>query len=109
MAFLDDAVEEEHRESPMSASLPDKVRSGVDWSLEAQADELLRQSRMGTTRVSDKQDFLTQDQLRRRQSREVYNARGIPEHHLYTGLFRRSWNPLAGTRPAGSPIPQQDL
>ena len=81
---------------------PARVRSGVDWDLETQADELLRQSRVGITKVSDKQDFLTNDQLERRRCREVYNRNGIPDAHLYSGLYRRAWNPHAGTRPTKS-------
>ncbi len=77
-----------------------KVKCGVDWELEAQADVLLRASREGLTKVSDKQDFLTTDQLERRRCREVLVAQGFPESHLYSGIYRRAWNPNADTRPS---------
>lgn len=76
-----------------------RVQCGVNWDLEMQADELLRKSRVGLTKVSEKQDFLTTDQLERRRCREVYNVNGVPDPALFSGLYRRAWNPNAGTRP----------
>jgi len=76
------------------------VKMGVDWELEAVADQLLIESRKGVTRVSEKRDFLTEDQLARRRLREVYNHHGIPDPHRFSGLYRRAYNPEAGTRPS---------
>jgi len=89
---------------PVSLELPisgtgARIKCGVDWDLESQADELLKKSRAGLTKVSDKQDFLTTDQLERRREREVYSQNGVPDANLYCGLFRRAWNPFAGKRP----------
>ncbi|QIG58372.1 hypothetical protein SEA_SKOG_220 [Gordonia phage Skog] len=75
------------------------VRMGVDFDLETLADEFLRESRQGLTRLADKQDYLTAEQLDLRRGREVYNSNGVPDVHISSGLYRRAYNPLAGKRP----------
>lgn len=74
--------------------------TGTNYELEAIANEWLRKSREGVTRLSDKKDYLTEEQLTLRQSREIPNGHGFPEAHIVSGLYRRSYNPLAGKRPS---------
>ncbi|QZE10518.1 hypothetical protein SEA_SCOOBYDOOBYDOO_201 [Mycobacterium phage ScoobyDoobyDoo] len=77
-----------------------RLTSGTNYALEAQADEILRQSRKGVTKLSEKKDFLTSDQLELRWEKEIPNGHGFPEAHLVSGLFKRSYNPMAGKRPS---------
>jgi len=77
-----------------------RIHSGTNYALEAEADELLRKGREGVTKLSEKKDYLTEEQLLLRQSREVPNGHGFPEAHLVSGLYRRAYNPLAGKRPS---------
>lgn len=76
-----------------------RLKSGEDPSLEEQAAALLAKSREGVTALRDKHDFLTHDQLQNRYKKEVMNSNGISDESLMSGLFKRSYNPLAGTRP----------
>jgi hypothetical protein len=94
-------ADEERSADSRHPSVNPRIKSGVDWELEALADQLLSESRKGVTKVSEKRDFLTTDQLERRRSREVYNQKGVPEPHLYSGLYRRCWNPDFGHRKPG--------
>ncbi|QDF18646.1 hypothetical protein SEA_PUPPER_160 [Gordonia phage Pupper] len=94
----DDAAEGGEEEM-VPVSRLGSVRSGVDYDLEALADEFLRGSRQGLTRLADKQDYLTAEQLDLRRGREVYNSNGVPDIHIVSGLYRRAYNPLAGKRP----------
>lgn len=84
----------------MSSSLG-RVICGVDYQLEQQANDLLRESRRGVTALSAKKDYFTEEQMANRLQHEVYNANGVPDSHIMSGLFRRSYNPLAGLRPTG--------
>lgn len=77
------------------------LKSGVDYSKESDADKLLAKSREGVTALRDKRDFLTFDQLRLRTQKEVLNANGFSDESLMSGLFKRAYNPLAGSRPRG--------
>lgn len=77
-----------------------RLVSGTNFVLEAEANELLRQGREGVTKLSEKKDYLTEEQLALRWEKEVPNGHGFPEAHLVRGLFRRSYNPLAGKRPS---------
>lgn len=79
---------------------PLSLRSGVDYTTEADADRLLAKGREGVTALSDKHDFLTRDQLILRMKKEVLNSQGFADESLYPGLFRRAFNPLAGKRPS---------
>lgn len=72
---------------------------GINYDLEAQANELLRQGRIGVTKLSEKKDYFTEEQLTLRQNREVSNGHGFPEAHIMSGLYHRAYNPLAGKRP----------
>ncbi|QDH91806.1 hypothetical protein SEA_PHRAPPUCCINO_131 [Mycobacterium phage Phrappuccino] len=71
------------------------LKSGVDWSLEEQADAILSKDR-GDARSSD---YLSQDQLDLRARREISNQLGVADAALMRGMYRRAHNPLAGTRP----------
>lgn len=75
------------------------AKSGVDFLLEEMANELLRKSRKGVTKLSEKKDFFTEEQLALRRNREVYSTVGSPDRNLMSGLYRRAYNPLAGHRP----------
>ena len=75
-----------------------RLKSGVDWELENEADAMLAKSRVGVTKVSDKKDYLSPDQLERRRAKEVYVEAGVPDPHLYRGLFKRAYNPLQGAQ-----------
>lgn len=77
-----------------------RLKNGEDFALEQQAAELLAESRQGVTRLSEKRDFLTADQLRLRYQREVPNHIGICDESLVRGIFKRDFNPLSGTRPS---------
>ncbi len=90
---------EELEEEPKSEL---RVRSGIDWEKEDAANQILRESRKGVTKLSDKKFWLTEEQLALRQSREVYNQFGVPDARLVSGLYRRAHNPLAGRRPTRS-------
>lgn len=84
----------------MSSSLG-RVACGVDYKLEQQANDLLKESRRGVTALSEKKDFFSDEQLAQRRSREVYNTNGVPDSHIMSGLYKRAFNPLAGHRPIG--------
>ena len=77
----------------------DSVPSGINYKLEAEADEMLRQGRIGVTRLEDKKDYLSTEQLQLRYAREVYNSNGFPDARVVSGLYRRVYNPLSGSRP----------
>lgn len=69
--------------------------------LENQGTEILKADRaLRRLGLNDKKDWLTEDQLALRTTREVQSARPTDiDRLLYTGLYRRAYNPLAGTRP----------
>lgn len=77
------------------------TKSGTNYKLEEEADKLLATSREGVTALSDKRDYLTNDQLALRASKEILNSQGVPDASLVSGLFRRTYNPLSGQRPRG--------
>ena len=58
---------------------------GVDFTLEEQANAILREGRRGITALSQKKDYLTEEQLALRQGREVYNVNGVPDIHINVG------------------------
>lgn len=77
-----------------------RLKSGEDHSLEEQAAALLAKSREGVTALRDKHDFLTHDQLQNRYNKEVFTSTSFADESLMSGLFRRAYNPLAGSRPS---------
>jgi hypothetical protein len=79
---------------------PMRMRNGEDHGLEEQAASWLAKSREGVTALRDKHDYLTRDQLANRYKKEVFNSNGFSDESLMSGLFRRAYNPLAGSRPS---------
>ena len=75
------------------------LRSGVDYRLEEDADRWLAEGRRGVTSMSAKTDYLSKEQLALRQSKEVMNQFGVSDSALFSGMYRRAFNPLAGRRP----------
>lgn len=80
---------------------PMSLKSGVDYRLEEDADRWLAESRRGVTSMSAKTDYLSREQLALRQSKEVMNQHGVSDASLFSGMYRRAFNPLAGQRPKG--------
>lgn len=77
----------------------DTVPSGPNFALEEEANRLLADDRRGVTKLSDKKDILTEEQLLLRKSKEVYNQNGVPDRSLMSGIFKREYNPTIGRRP----------
>lgn len=69
-----------------------RMRFGIDRSLEAQADAILRRSLAGVTAHSAKADILTPWKAHDRVSREVYVSSGTPDTAVRRGVFGRSYN-----------------
>jgi hypothetical protein len=67
------------------------LRRGVCAHLEAEADELIRQSLEGVTKHSEKSDILTPWKTAERYRREVYTSSGIADN-TRRGVFGRSLN-----------------
>ena len=70
-----------------------RLRHGTCHELEAQADELLRQSLAGVTSRSAKSDILTPWKLEDRYNHEVYTAGGTADPAVRRGIYGRTWNP----------------
>lgn len=83
-------------------SMLDNLYTGVNASLEEQANAILREGRRGITALSEKKDYLTEEQLLLRQAREVLNCNGVPDPSICQGLYRRAYSPTAGRRPRRS-------
>jgi hypothetical protein len=66
-----------------------RAKSGVDLDLEFTADRLLADARKGTTKHSEMTDYFSPSQIARRLTKEVYPASGIPDPHLYSGIYKR--------------------
>ena len=88
-------------------SMLDNLYTGTNSELEEQANAILREGRKGVTALSEKKDYLTEEQLNLRQSREVLNSNGFPDPSIRQGLYRRAYNPLANVRPRRH-APDQD-
>jgi len=73
--------------------------SGVNLDLEEKANAILREGRKGVTALSEKKDYLTNEQMALRQAREVLNANGFPDPSIHQGLYRRTYSPMIGSRP----------
>lgn len=84
-------------------SMLDDLYSGINSELEEQANAILRDGRRGITALSEKKDYLTEEQLNLRQAREVLNSNGFPDPSIRQGLYRRVYSPLAGSRPSRRP------
>lgn len=81
----------------------DGLYSGINSDLEEQANAILREGRRGVTALSEKKDYLTEEQLSLRQAREVLNSNGFPDPSIRQGLYRRAYSPMAGARPGRRP------
>ena len=84
-------------------SMLDDLYTGVNSDLEEQANAILREGRRGVTALSEKKDYLTEEQLNLRQAREVLNCNGFPDPSIRQGLYRRAYSPNAGNRPRRRP------
>jgi hypothetical protein len=80
---------------------PLSMRMGTDYKLEEEADRWLAESRRGVTSMSAKTDYLSKEQLALRQSKEVMNHHGVSDSALFSGMYRRAFNPHYGQRPKG--------
>lgn len=71
-----------------------RVRHGVDVDLEAQADELIKQSFLERPDRIEKALILTVWMETSRRRREVYVADGVPDGSIRRGSFHRVINSL---------------
>jgi hypothetical protein len=76
-----------------------RLKNGEDHVIEEEAAAWLARGREGVTRLEDKRDYLTRDQLQLRAQREILNSTGFCDESLMSGLFRRTYNPNYGARP----------
>lgn len=76
------------------------LRAGVDWKLEAVANELLATHRATCTTTDEKTEFLTDAQMELRLDREVYNGFGLADSNLFSGIYHRVYREGAGQRPS---------
>ncbi len=83
-------------------TLLDGIQSGVKSDLEEAANAILREGRRGVTALSEKKDYLTDEQMALRQAREVLNGNGYPDPSIKQGLYRRAYNANAGARPSSA-------
>ena len=76
---------------------------GGGWQadLEEEGTAILKADRaMRGNAMTDKRDWFTEEQFALRREREVMSVSGRPIDRLVeSGLYRREYNPLAGTRP----------
>ena len=84
-------------------SLLNSLHTGVNPELEEQANAILREGRRGVTALSEKKDYLTEEQMNLRHAREVLNSNGVPDPSIRQGLYRRAYNPAANQRPGRRP------
>lgn len=77
----------------------DSLYCGVKLDLEEAANAILREGRKGVTALSEKKDYLTDEQMALRQAREVLNTNGFPDPSIKQGLYRRTYSPMLGSRP----------
>lgn len=76
----------------MAASGQMRLRHGKCAELEAQADEIIRQSLAGVTSRSAKSDILTPWKQQDRWDHEVYSSVGTADPAVRRGMFGRTWN-----------------
>lgn len=73
---------------------------GVAWDLEEEADRLLADYRREHPIISEEEYLvLSKGQMDRRSNKEILNKQSFPEAYLYSGLYRRAYNPQIGKRP----------
>lgn len=72
-----------------------RVQHGVNADLEAQADEILKQSFLDKPDPAAKAMILTRWMAISRLRREVYCAEGVPDGAIRRGSFHRAINPTS--------------
>jgi hypothetical protein len=70
-----------------------RLRNGTCRELEAQADELIKESLRGVTSREAKSDILTEWKQQDRWDHEVYPGSGTADPAVRKGQFSRAWNP----------------
>lgn len=98
MSVLDHA-DDDTLEDLYDRAILSSLCSGVKSDLEEKANAILRDGRKGVTALSEKKDYLTDEQMALRQAREVLNTNGFPDPSICQGLYRRVYSPTMGTRP----------
>lgn len=68
-----------------------RLKSGIDWTLEEAANEILREHLAPLPR-SQKTDVLTEWKEQNRKSKEVYASGGQVDPAIRRGMFHRAWN-----------------
>lgn len=78
---------------------------GMDWDLEEEADRILADYRRKNPIISEEEYLvLSKGQMERRSQKEILNKQSYPEAHLYSGIYRRAYNPHMGKRPRSGTI-----
>ena len=78
---------------------------GTDWDLEEEADRILADYRREHPVISEEEYLvLSKGQMDRRSHREILNKQSYPEAHLYSGLYKRVYNPQIGKRPRSGTV-----
>lgn len=82
--------------------------SGTDWELEEEADRILADYRREHPIISEEEYLvLSKGQMDRRSQKEILNKHSYPEAHLYSGLYKRVYNPNFGKRPRSGTIDKE--
>lgn len=85
-------------------AIPNKS-CGTDWELEDEADRILADYRRAHPIISEEEYLvLSKGQMDRRAQKEILNKQSYPEAHLYSGLYRRAYNPNMRKRPHSGTI-----
>lgn len=78
---------------------------GVAWELEEEADRILADYRREHPIISEEEYLvLSKGQMDRRSQKEILNKQSYPEAHLYSGLYKRAYNPNLGKRPRSGTV-----
>lgn len=83
---------------------PLSLRSGEAHAVEDDAEKRLADARRMNLLNNGNDEltfYLSREQVALRQSKEVLNMHGVPDGRLMQGLYRRAYNPEAGSRPRG--------
>lgn len=75
------------------------LRTGVDFSVEDDAEKLLADDRRALREQGQEVDYLSNDQMILRRQRELIGPYGTPDRALSKGIYRRAFNPNIGQRP----------
>ena len=76
------------------------MKIGTDYALEEAANALLRKAGAVSPRCRLNGTTSPMNRLALRQSREVLNITGVADESLYSGLYRRAFNPGPGSDPS---------